>query len=98
MAFHTRSAELGVPFHLLILLSSEFSNAKVSNPEAIQRLALELAGLLFKKDDDGTGTVYDKTPKYCASRSFFVLHEALDVLMTSSSLQNLPKASTSHLN
>ncbi|MGO9775405.1 MAG: helix-turn-helix domain-containing protein [Terracidiphilus sp.] len=60
------AAELGVPFHLLILLSSESSNAKASNPEAIQRLALELAGLLFKKDDDGTGTVYDKTPEYCA--------------------------------
>jgi transcriptional regulator with XRE-family HTH domain len=60
------AAELGVPFHLLILLSSESGNAKTSNPEAIQRLALELAGLLFKKDDDGNGTVHDKTPEHCA--------------------------------
>jgi len=60
------AAELVIPFHLLILLASESGDTKPNNPEAIQRLALELAGLLFKKDDDGTGTVYDKTPEHCA--------------------------------
>lgn len=60
------AAELSVPFHLLILLACESSNTKTNNPEAVQQLALELAGLLFKKDDHGTGALYDKTPEHCA--------------------------------
>jgi transcriptional regulator with XRE-family HTH domain len=36
-------------FTLLILLASESGNTKTNNPEAIQRLALELAGLAIQE-------------------------------------------------
>lgn len=60
------SDELHVPFHLLILLSSESGDLKTNSPEAAQRLALELAGLLFKRDGNGKGILQDKKTEHCA--------------------------------
>jgi transcriptional regulator with XRE-family HTH domain len=59
------TANLGVPFHLLILLASDSEDSKTSNPEALQKLALELARLLFRKGNDEEGLVQDKTPEHC---------------------------------
>jgi len=59
------AANLGVPFHLLILLASDSGDSKTSNPEALQRLALELARLLFRKGNDEEGLVQNKTAEHC---------------------------------
>ena len=59
------ATNLGVPFHLLILLASDSGDSKAHNPEALQKLALELAGLLFRKGNYEEGLVQDKTPEHC---------------------------------
>jgi len=59
------AANLGVPFHLLILLASDSGDSKTSNPEALQKLALELARLLFRKGNDEEGLVQNKTAEHC---------------------------------
>lgn len=46
---------LGVPFHLLVLLASEPNESKTNNPEALQRLAVELAKVLFTRENDERG-------------------------------------------
>ena len=57
---------LGVPLHLLILLASGPGDSKVASPETLEKLAMELATLLFTKGDHEEGIVPDKTPEHCA--------------------------------
>jgi transcriptional regulator with XRE-family HTH domain len=57
---------LGIPFHLLILLASDPSDSKGVNHETLEKLATELATLLFTNGDHEKGIVQDKTPEHCA--------------------------------
>jgi transcriptional regulator with XRE-family HTH domain len=57
---------LGVPFHLLILLASGPGDSKDVSPETLEKLAMELATLLFTKGDHEERIVQDKTPEHCA--------------------------------
>jgi len=57
---------IGVPFHLLILLASGPMDSKNVSPETLDKLAMELATLLFTKGNHEEGIVQDKTPEHCA--------------------------------
>jgi len=46
-------------------LASDSGDSKTSNPEALQKLALELARLLFRKGNDEEGLVQNKTAEHC---------------------------------
>jgi transcriptional regulator with XRE-family HTH domain len=54
------AAGLRIPFHLLVLLASDPPDSKTNSPELLQKLALELAKLLFRGDPDEGGTVRDQ--------------------------------------
>ena len=57
---------LGVPFHLLILLASGPGDSKDASPETLEKLALELATLLFTKGNDEERIIQDKAPEHRA--------------------------------
>jgi transcriptional regulator with XRE-family HTH domain len=60
------ATNLGIPFHLLILLASGPGDAKDVSHKTLEKLGVELATLLFSKGNDEEGIVQDKTPEHCA--------------------------------